>query len=101
MRTISAPQSSRNALAGDAIRIVLLLAAIAIALTGCAANASAQYFGRNKVQYEHFKFEVLRTPHFDIHYYAAEKPAAEDAARMLERWNARYSALFNHPLSAR
>ena len=74
------------------MRVLVILAAIAIALAGCSSRASAQYFGRNKVQYEHFKFEVLRTPHFDIHYYAAEKPAAEDAARMLERWNARYSS---------
>jgi len=101
MRTLSRSHSSRNALVGDAVRILLILAAIGLALTGCASRAGAQYFGRNKVQYEHFKFEILRTPHFDVHYYAAEKPAAEDAARMLERWNARYEALFNHPLSAR
>src|SRR6185436_10791725 len=97
----SAPQSSRSDVVGDVVRVLVILAAIAIALAGCSSRANAQYFGRNKVQYERFKFEVLRTPHFDIHYYAAEKPAAEDAARMLERWNARYSALFNHPLSAR
>ena len=101
MRTFSPTPSSRSALVGDAVRILLILAAIAVALTGCASRAGAQYFGRNKVQYEHFKFEILRTPHFDVHYYAAEKPAAEDAARMLERWNTRFSDLFNHPLSAR
>jgi hypothetical protein len=103
MRTFSDSRSSRNvpALLGDAVRILLILAAIAVALSGCASSAGAQYFGRNKVQYEHFRFEILRTPHFDVHYYAAEKPAAEDAARMLERWNTRLSSLFNHPLSAR
>jgi hypothetical protein len=101
MRTFSRSPSSPNALVGDAVRILLILAAIAVALTACTSRAGAQYFGRNKVQYEHFKFEILHTPHFDVHYYAAEKPAAEDAARMLERWNARYSDLFNHPLSAR
>jgi dipeptidyl aminopeptidase/acylaminoacyl peptidase len=101
MRTFSDSRSPRGALVGDAVRILIILAAIAIALAGCSATAKAQYFGRNKVQYESFKFEVLRTPHFDVHYYAAEKPAAEDAARMLERWNARYSSLFSHPLSAR
>jgi hypothetical protein len=101
MRTISAPRPTRGAVLGVAVRIAFILAAIAIALGGCSATAGAQYFGRNKVQYEHFKFEVLRTPHFDVHYYAAEKPAAGDAARMLERWNTRLSGLFNHPLSAR
>jgi len=101
MRTFSDSRSERNALVGDGLRILLLLAAIAVALSGCAARANAQYFGRNKVQYEHFKFEILRTPHFDVHYYEAEKLGAEDAARMLERWNTRLSTLFNHPLSAR
>ena len=100
MRTTFAARLPRVAL-GDVVRLLLLVAAIAVAIASCAPTASAQYFGRNKVQYEKFKFEVLRTPHFDIHYYAAEKPAAEDAARMLERWNTRLSGLFNHPLSAR
>ena len=104
MRTIQNLRSharSPGQLLTSTVAVVLVLAAIAVALMGCASTASAQYFGRNKVQYEKFKFEVLRTPHFDVHYYAAEKPAAEDAARMLERWNARLSTLFNHPLSAR
>ena len=65
------------------------------------STAHGQYFGRNKVQYEKHKFEILRTPHFDVHYYESEKPAVQDAARMLERWNARLSSLFNHPLSER
>lgn len=100
MRTTSSSSPRRFGVA-DILYVALVLVAIAVALMGCASPASAQYFGRNKVQYEKLKFEILRTPHFDVHYYAAEKPAAEDAARMLERWNARLSGLFNHPLSAR
>jgi len=75
--------------------------ATVLGLLATTSTAGAQYFGRNKVQYEKFNFEILRTPHFDVHYYAEEKPAAHDAARMLERWNARLSSLFNHPLSER
>src|SRR5688572_32024887 len=101
MRNILNIRSPRLGLLANAVFANLVLVAIAIALMGCASTAGAQYFGRNKVQYEKFDFEILRTPHFDLHYYAAEKPAAEDAARMLERWNTRLSALFNHPLSAR
>ena len=70
MRTTFAARLPRVAL-GDVVRLLLLVAAIAVAIASCAPTASAQYFGRNKVQYEKFKFEVLRTPHFDIHYYAA------------------------------
>src|SRR6185437_14758965 len=55
------------------------------------STAAAQYFGRNKVQYQTFHFKRLKTPHFDIYYYPAESLAAVDAARMAERWYARHS----------
>jgi hypothetical protein len=72
-----------------------------LATAAIPARADAQYFGRNKVQYESFKFEVLATPHFDIHFYPAEKAAATEVGRMAERWYARLSRLFNHQLSGR
>jgi WD40 repeat protein len=64
-------------------------------------DARAQYFGRNKVQYESFNFQVLRTPHFDIYFYPSERDAASVAARMAERWYTRLSTVFHHPLSGR
>jgi hypothetical protein len=51
-------------------------------LGGWASPAAAQYFGRNKVQYREFDFQVLKTAHFDIHYYPEEDAAARDVARM-------------------
>jgi Tol biopolymer transport system component len=63
--------------------------------------AEAQYFGRNKVQYENFDFQVLKTEHFDIHYYPEAREAVEEAGRMAERWYARLSRIFNHELSGR
>ncbi len=65
------------------------------------ATAEAQYFGQNKVQYEPFRFEILETPHFNIHYYAAERPAAQIAARLAERWYERLSAAFDHTFDTR
>jgi hypothetical protein len=70
---------------------LLLVAAFVVPVTG-----SAQYFGKNKVPYERFRFEVLRTPHWDVHYYEPEGQAARDAARMLERWNSRLSSVMAH-----
>jgi hypothetical protein len=58
--------------------------------------AQAQYFGRNKVQWEQFDFKVLQTEHFDIYYYEQEADVVEDIARMSERWYARLSRVFNH-----
>jgi hypothetical protein len=40
---------------------------VALAVCLClAVPASAQYFGRNKVQFKRLDFEVLKTEHFDI-----------------------------------
>ncbi len=73
-------------------RSVAIAASIAIGLMAVLTlPAAAQYFGRNKVQYESFKFRRLKTPHFDIYYYPAESLASVDAARMAERWYARHS----------
>lgn len=55
---------------------------------------SAQYFGRNKVQYESFDYKKLVTEHFDIFFYPEEKDAVFNAARMLERWQERLSSVF-------
>jgi hypothetical protein len=74
---------------------------ILVTALGSAADLPAQYFGRNKVQYETFRFEVIRSPGFDLHYYPEESVAALDAVRMAERWNTRLADLFSRPLSAR
>jgi hypothetical protein len=76
-------------------RAVLAVAALAFAL---AQPAGAQYFGRNKIQYKTFRFEVMRTDHFDIYFYPSERAAALQAARMAERWCERLTRIFAHAL---
>lgn len=63
--------------------------------------ASAQYFGRNKVQYRTFTFQILQTEHFDLYYYPEEQEAAQVAARLSERWYTRLSRFFDHQLRGR
>jgi len=75
-------------------RIAFAFVALAVGLV-LAAPAQAQ-FGKNKVQYDEFDFKVLRTEHFDIHYYPEEEAAVMDAARMAERAYARLSKVFRH-----
>ena len=50
------------------------------ALAGSIAPARAQggYFGRNKVQYREFEFQVLKTEHFDIYFYPEEEEGGAD-----------------------
>ena len=69
---------------------------VVLALLFAAATANAQYFGRNKVQWEHFDFKILKTEHFDIYYYDREADVVNDIGRQAERWYARLSRLFNH-----
>jgi len=61
----------------------------------------AQYFGRNKVQYDKFDFKILKTQHFDVYFYPEMEESANLAARMAERWYARLSRIFNHKLKGR
>jgi Tol biopolymer transport system component len=65
------------------------------------SSLNAQYFGRNKVQYESFKFKVMKTEHFDVYFYPEDEEAAKIGARMAERSYMRLSRIFNHQLRGR
>jgi len=87
---------------GNPLVVRLLAALLAGAVTlSVPAAVEAQYFGRNKVQYESFDFRILQTEHFDLYYYPSERGAAELAGRMAERWYTRLAAVLNHKLSGR
>ena len=75
--------------------------ATAVVLLLSAVSADAQYFGRNKVQYDRFEFAILETTHFDVYYYAEERRAAEVAAQMAERWYERLSLALDHTFTRR
>jgi Tol biopolymer transport system component len=70
--------------------------AFVVVLSFTTLTANAQYFGRNKVQWEHFNFKVLKTEHFDIYYYDREADVVNDIGRQAERWYERLSRIFNH-----
>ncbi|HEX9942316.1 MAG TPA: BamA/TamA family outer membrane protein [Thermoanaerobaculia bacterium] len=84
------------------LRRVALPLAVALAALACLPGAaSAQYFGRNKVQYERFHWQILKTEHFDIHFYPEEEKAVREAARMAERWYGRLSQVFGREFTER
>jgi Tol biopolymer transport system component len=78
-----------------------VVAVMIVALAVWAAPAHAQYFGRNKVQYRTFDFQILHTEHFDLYYYPEEAEATRIVARLAERWHARLSRFFGHELRGR
>ncbi len=69
---------------------------VALGLGSVPQTAEAQYFGRNKVQYDDFDFRIVPTTHFNLHFYPEEAAAVEDAARMGERWYERLARTFQH-----
>ncbi len=82
-----------------ALRVFQLVLALAT-LAAIPHPASGQ-FGRNKLQYRVFDFQVVRTAHFDVYYYPSEREAAWDAARMAERAYARLSRILGHEFESR
>ena len=82
------------------VRCMAVVVCLLTVLAG-ARTAEAQYFGRNKVHYDRLDFRVLQTEHFEIHYYAEEEEATRYAARMAERWYARFSRLLDHRFTRR
>jgi len=66
-----------------------------------AIEVDAQYFGRNKVQYEDFNFQILKTPNFDIYHYPKEAGAVRDLGRLSERWYGRHSKMLDHSIKIR
>ncbi len=79
-------------------KVSTLMALAAIAAMMIPLPADAQYFGRNKVQYDRFDFRVLATENYRVHFYPEAAGAAEDAARMAERWYERLARTFGHEI---
>jgi len=77
----------------------LFLTVLAVLLLG--PELEAQYFGRNKVQYQKFDFRIIKTKHFDVYFYPEFKGVAEESARIAERWYARLSRMLGHELKGR
>jgi Tol biopolymer transport system component len=84
-----------------ATRLGWIAGLVCCIVSAASPPASAQYFGRNKVQYRTFDFQVLKTEHFDIYFYPEERAGVELAARLAERWNTRLERLLGHALRGR
>ena len=81
------------------IKHLLTLFILAAAVTLAAGSAQAQfYFGKNKVQYTSFDWQVMSTRHFRIYFYADEKEIAEIAAKIAEDSYRRLAIKFNHEI---
>jgi len=80
----------------------LILAGLTVGAVGTLGTGlNAQYYGRNKVQYQKFDFKVMKTRHFDVYFYLQDEQTVKTAALMAERWYARLARMFNYELRSR
>jgi len=82
-------------------RSLAVLALTALAAVALAPALHAQWYGRNKVQYQKFDFKIMKTRHFDVYYYLQDESTVKLASVMAERWYSRLSRMFNHELKGR
>ncbi len=81
----------------------VLAGAILVAFLVTALPVQGQwfYFGRNKVQYTDFQWQVLRTEHFDIYYYPEMEELAEQGAYFAEESYTVLENKFNFTINRR
>lgn len=81
------------------LRCAALLVALALVPHG--AGTHAQTFGKNKIQYKNFDWELISSQHFDVYYYQGGRELANRVAAIAERANIHLSRDLNHRLSKR
>ncbi len=95
--------ATRIATGISALVAAVILTAIAPLATPLSAPLGAQggYFGQNHVQFRQYRWQVLKTEHFDIHYYPELEAVARLTGQMAERTYARLHVVFNHEFRER
>ena len=69
-------------------------AIVSVLAVDAGGDASAQHFGKNKVQHRRHEFRVLQTEHFDIYFHQDRREAVDVVGRLAERWWRRLSRFF-------
>ncbi len=74
---------------------ILTIFLLLIVPTICTAQF---YFGKNKVQYTNFDWQVMETEHFQIYFYSEEEEIAQIAADIAEGFYPTTAARFKHEI---
>ncbi len=80
---------------------ILLRYSLLVLFLATSASAQFFYFGRNKVQYTDFDWQVLKTEHFDIYYDRPMDDLARRGAFFAEESYKVLEQRFNHNVGAR
>ena len=76
---------------------IILAAGLLLAVLLLPVKSEAQfYFGKNKVQYTSFDWQVMETEHFRIYFYPEEEEVAQIAAQIAESYYHHLASKFKH-----
>ena len=85
---------------GLRMALTLVVAAIVFApLPALAQTPYIPYFGKNQVRYDHFKWQIYTTDHFEIYYYPEIEPHLERVASYAESAYQHISSELRHDLA--
>ena len=79
----------------------LIASAVLLAAVAPQLEAQGGYFGQNHVQYRTFDWQILKTEHFDVHYYPELEEVARFTGQMAERSYARLKQILGHEFTER
>lgn len=65
------------------------------------SNVQAQYFGRNKPNYEKFDFKVYQTPNFEIYHYLKNRDVLNRLANEAEQWYMLHQSVLRDTIKSR
>ena len=65
-------------------RTATMLIIVLIAAALASGDAHATRFGRNKVQYGAFDWNVVHTEHFDVYFYEGSEDLADAVSSIIE-----------------
>jgi len=81
-------------------RAFLLSALTIVSFLPSKSNAQ-YYFGRNKIQYDAFEWQIMRTEHFDVYFYPEMEELAEIGASVAEEAYARLEGVTDNNITRR
>lgn len=81
-------------------RWLITLLALLVAAPALEAQMGG-YFGQNQVQYRKLRWQILRTAHFDVHYYPELEEVARYTGQMAERSYERLRRILGHEFRER
>ena len=78
-------------------RVLVIAALVTVSIVP--SDALATRFGRNKVQYGAFTWNVVQTEHFDVYYYDGYEDLSDAVSTIIEAANAEFETVLGHELT--